>query len=90
MKTDLFVATIQQLAARKQRYKLSMFTRLHRILLGVILIVAAFFVVSLFSFSNRLAEGRTNNIFLESDFSTTANTIQQILRLTPGRLDGGY
>ncbi|KLO20660.1 hypothetical protein SCHPADRAFT_918102 [Schizopora paradoxa] len=48
--------TIQQLAARKQRYKLSMFTWLHRILTMTVFIIAIFFVVSSLSFSNRLAE----------------------------------
>lgn len=48
--------TIAQLKARKQRYKLSMFTKLHRILLGVVLVISIFFVVSSLSFSNRLAE----------------------------------
>ncbi|KAL5494927.1 hypothetical protein ACEPAI_389 [Sanghuangporus weigelae] len=48
--------TITQLTVRKQRYKLSMFTKLHRILLGVVIIISIFFVVSSLSFSNRLAE----------------------------------
>ncbi|PBL00535.1 hypothetical protein ARMGADRAFT_1159862 [Armillaria gallica] len=49
-------ATIAQLKARKQRYKLSMFERLYRILLLTVLVIAVFFVVSSFSFSGRLAE----------------------------------
>ncbi|KAI0328533.1 hypothetical protein GY45DRAFT_1347163 [Cubamyces sp. BRFM 1775] len=49
-------ATIAQLAARKQRYKLSMFTWLHRILLMTVVIIAIFFVVSSLTFSGRLAE----------------------------------
>jgi len=49
-------ATIAQLRARKQRYKLSMFEMLHRILLFTVLVIAIFFVVSSFSFSGRLAE----------------------------------
>ncbi|THH07355.1 hypothetical protein EW145_g3438 [Phellinidium pouzarii] len=48
--------TIAQLAARKQRAKLAMFTNLHRILMTVVLVIAIFFVVSSLSFSNRLAE----------------------------------
>ncbi|KAI5117077.1 hypothetical protein M0805_007954 [Coniferiporia weirii] len=48
--------TIAQLAARKQRAKLAMFTKLHRILMTVVLVIAIFFVVSSLSFSNRLAE----------------------------------
>jgi len=48
--------TITQLRARKQRYKLSMFEKLNRILLGTVLVIAIFFVVSSFSFSGRLAE----------------------------------
>jgi hypothetical protein len=51
-------ATIAQLRARKQRYKLTMFTRLYRILLGTVVIIAIFFVISSLSFSDRLAEGR--------------------------------
>ncbi|KAF8640627.1 hypothetical protein AX17_000287 [Amanita inopinata Kibby_2008] len=49
-------ATIAQLKARKQRYKLGMFKKLHRILLLVVLVVMIFFVVSSFTFSGRLAE----------------------------------
>ncbi|EIW64216.1 uncharacterized protein TRAVEDRAFT_41629 [Trametes versicolor FP-101664 SS1] len=49
-------ATIAQLAARKQRYKLSMFNWLHRILLMTVVVIAIFFVVSSFTFSGRLAE----------------------------------
>lgn len=52
-------ATIAQLKARKQRYKLSMFEKLNRILLGAVLVIAIFFVVSSFSFSGRLAEGKS-------------------------------
>ena len=50
-------ATISQLRARKQRYKLTMFTRLYRILLITVVIIAVFFVISSLSFSDRLAEG---------------------------------
>lgn len=50
-------ATIAQLKARKQRYKLGMFQRLHYILLFVVVVIAIFFVVSSLSFSGRLAEG---------------------------------
>ncbi|EAU92776.2 hypothetical protein CC1G_01821 [Coprinopsis cinerea okayama7 len=49
-------ATIQQLRARKQRYKLRMFTRLHYILIFAVVVIGAFFVVSSMSFSGRLAE----------------------------------
>ncbi|KAF7981133.1 hypothetical protein HWV62_34873 [Athelia sp. TMB] len=49
-------ATIAQLRARKQRYKLSMFTKLYRILLVAVLIIGIFFVISSLSFSDRLAE----------------------------------
>jgi hypothetical protein len=49
--------TLTELRARKQRYKLTMFQRLHRILLGAVVIIGVFFVVSSFSFSGRLAEG---------------------------------
>ncbi|KIK70735.1 hypothetical protein GYMLUDRAFT_149265 [Collybiopsis luxurians FD-317 M1] len=49
-------ATIAQLRARKQRYKLSMFEKLYRILIFTVLVIAVFFVVSSFVFSGRLAE----------------------------------
>ncbi|KAF5388543.1 hypothetical protein D9757_004631 [Collybiopsis confluens] len=55
-------ATIAQLRARKQRYKLSMFEKLYRILIFTVLVIAIFFVVSSFVFSGRLAEA-------EGDFS---------------------
>ncbi|KAL1760917.1 lung seven transmembrane receptor-domain-containing protein [Schizophyllum commune] len=48
--------TINELRARKQRYKLHMFELLHRILLGAVVVIIIFFVVSSFSFSGRLAE----------------------------------
>ncbi|EPQ60397.1 protein PTM1 [Gloeophyllum trabeum ATCC 11539] len=48
--------TIAQLKARKQRYKLSMFQKLHRILMGTVLVIIIFFAVSTFTFSERLAE----------------------------------
>lgn len=51
------LATIAHLRARKQRYKLKMFTRLHYILLFTVVVIAIFFVVSSMSFSGRLAEG---------------------------------
>ncbi|KAJ4485867.1 lung seven transmembrane receptor-domain-containing protein [Lentinula aciculospora] len=50
-------ATIAQLRIRKQRYKLSMFEKLYRILIFTVIVIAIFFVVSSFSFSGRLAEG---------------------------------
>ena len=50
-------ATIAQLAARKQRYKLSMFIWLHRILMMTVVVIAIFFVVSSMTFSGRFAEG---------------------------------
>ncbi|KAI0094293.1 lung seven transmembrane receptor-domain-containing protein [Irpex rosettiformis] len=49
-------ATITQLVARKQRYKLGMFRWLYRILMMTVLMVAIFFVVSSMTFSGRLAE----------------------------------
>ncbi|KIY69163.1 hypothetical protein CYLTODRAFT_489174 [Cylindrobasidium torrendii FP15055 ss-10] len=49
-------ATITELRARKQKYKLTMFTRLHRILIFTVIVIAIFFVVSTLSFSGRLAE----------------------------------
>ncbi|KAK7041690.1 hypothetical protein VNI00_008979 [Paramarasmius palmivorus] len=50
-------ATIAQLRARKQRYKLRMFEKLNWILMFSVLVILIFFVVSSFSFSGRLAEG---------------------------------
>jgi hypothetical protein len=49
--------TIGQLRIRKQRYKLAMFERLHRILLLAVIVIVIFFGVSSFTFSGRLAEG---------------------------------
>ncbi|KAH8835477.1 lung seven transmembrane receptor-domain-containing protein [Flagelloscypha sp. PMI_526] len=54
-------ATIAQLKARKQKYKLSKFTTLYRILLLVVAVIAIFFVVSSFTFSGRLAEDYAAN-----------------------------
>lgn len=51
--------TMAHLKQRKQRYKLGMFTKLYRILLGAVAIIAIFFVVSTMSFSARFAEGKT-------------------------------
>lgn len=51
------LGTITQLSVRKQRYKLRMFKRLYYILLGTVVIIAVFFVISSMSFSDRLAEG---------------------------------
>lgn len=62
-------ATIAQLAARKQRYKLSMFNWLHRILLMTVVVIAIFFVVSSFTFSGRLAEGTTRDLCVNGIFT---------------------
>jgi len=48
--------TITELRARKQRYKLRMFRRLQLILIAAVIIIAAFFVLSTMSFSDRLSE----------------------------------
>ncbi|KAF9648501.1 hypothetical protein BDM02DRAFT_3239315 [Thelephora ganbajun] len=53
--------TMAHLKQRKQRYKLGMFTKLHRILLGAVAIIAIFFVVSTVSFSARFAEDYAAN-----------------------------
>lgn len=50
-------ATIRELQQRKQRYKLSMFKYLQRILIGALAVIVAFFVLSSMSFSDRLSEG---------------------------------
>lgn len=46
-----------ELTARKQTYKLSMFRKLHIILILAVLIVIGFFVVTSMSFSSRYEEG---------------------------------
>jgi hypothetical protein len=48
--------TMLQLTIRKQRYKLNMFKRLYYILIGTVVVIAIFFVVSSLEFSDRLAE----------------------------------
>jgi len=48
--------TIAELTARKQSYKLSMFRKLHIILILAVLIVVGFFVVTSMSFSSRYEE----------------------------------
>lgn len=53
--------TIMHLQARKQRHKLQMFQRLWRILVVSVIAVAAFFVVSSMSLSNRMNEDYTPN-----------------------------
>lgn len=50
--------TIAELRQRKQRYKLKMFRRLQLILIGAVVIIAAFFVLSSMSFSDRMSEGK--------------------------------
>ena len=50
-------ATIKELQQRKQSYRLRMFKRLQRILVGAVAVIGAFFVVSSMSFSDRLSEG---------------------------------
>lgn len=50
-------ATVKELEQRKQRYKLRMFKRLQRILVGALAVIVAFFVLSSMSFSDRLSEG---------------------------------
>ena len=49
--------TIAELKQRKQRFKLKMFRRLQIILIGAVIIIAAFFVLSSMSFSDRTNEG---------------------------------
>ncbi|KAG8921000.1 hypothetical protein FRC02_000489 [Tulasnella sp. 418] len=48
--------TIAELAARKQKYKLGMFKSLYRVLMLAVIAIAAFFVISSLSFSNRYDE----------------------------------
>lgn len=54
-------ATISQLRARKQHYKLRMFQRLQYILLFVVFVISIFFVVSTLTFTGRLAEDYAAN-----------------------------
>ena len=49
-------ATILDLETRKQSFKKQLFTRLYRILVGALIVIAAFFVITSMSFSNRLDE----------------------------------
>ena len=78
--------TMAHLKQRKQRYKLGMFTKLHRILLGAVAIIAIFFVVSTMSFSARFAEG-------EAPFSLLGfhppDEVAQTTPPTHGRYVGG-
>jgi len=67
-----YIATITHLRARKQHYKLRMFQKLYYILLAAVLVIAAFFVVSSFSFSGRLAEGFFCQIHLFLDEVTNS------------------
>ena len=83
-----FKATIGHLRARKQRYKLKMFQRLHLVLLFAVLVVIAFFVVSSMSFSGRLAEGSWL-LFLFS-FLLFSSYILQIMLRRHGAFDGGF
>lgn len=48
-----------ELIARKQTYKLSMYRKLHIILIGAVLIILGFFVITSMSFSSRYEEGFT-------------------------------
>ena len=83
----IFLATIANLRARKQRFKLKMFQRLHLILLFAVIVVVAFFVVSSMSFSGRLAEGSWS-LFVR--FLFFSHPIQQIMLLRHGAFDGGF
>ncbi|KAL8277940.1 hypothetical protein RQP46_009572 [Phenoliferia psychrophenolica] len=47
-------STIADLAARRQTFKKSMFTKLYRILVVAVIVIGAFFIISSLSFSNRL------------------------------------
>lgn len=49
-------ATIRDLEARKQSFKKSMFTRVYRILMGAVVVIIAFFVITSYSFSSRFEE----------------------------------
>lgn len=53
------VGTILHLQARKQKAKLTQFQRLWRILVVAVIAIAAFFVVSSLSLSNRLDESES-------------------------------
>ena len=49
-------STIADLETRKQSFKKQMFTKLYRVLIGAVIIITAFFVISSISFSNRLED----------------------------------
>lgn len=87
-KKKLFLGTMAELAARKQRYKLNMFKRLYRILLIAVIIIALFFVVSSLSFSNRLAEGTININCQQGSVNSLLDL--QIMLQTLGKFVGGF
>ena len=66
----LFLATISQLRARKQHFKLRMFQRLQWILVFVVVVITIFFFVSSLTFSGRLAEGNANNLLYTTSLLT--------------------
>jgi len=75
--------TMAHLKQRKQRYKLGMFTKLYRILLGAVAIIAAFFVVSTMSFSARFAEGET-----PLSFVGVSSPLTRLCRLRRQHMEG--
>jgi len=81
-------ATIAQLRARKQHYKLRMFQRLQYILLFVVFVISIFFVVSTLTFTGRLAEGTGlyTRIYTRLDLRYPL----QIMRQTAGGSVGGF
>lgn len=83
----LRLATIIYLRERKQRYKLRMFQRLHYILIFVVFTIFAFFVVSSFAFSGRLAEGNVLSFFKSLRRSRSDDA--QISKPNSGKSAGG-
>lgn len=79
------------LQARKQRHKLQMFQRLWRILVISVIAVAAFFVVSSMSLSNRMNEGKPFAGECKWNLGTSgkkSDNYLQIILLIAGDIDG--
>lgn len=84
-------ATIAQLRARKQHYKLRMFQKLQYILLFVVFVIAIFFIVSTLTFTGRLAEGTESVYWAIYRLSTyDLRYPAQIMRQTVGGSVGGF
>jgi hypothetical protein len=83
-------ATIAQLRARKQHYKLRMFQKLQYILLFVVFVIFIFFVVSTLTFTGRLAEGADGICILYRLSTYDLRHFVQIMRQRVGGPVGGF